>query len=48
MVGFNIQNKESLNDVYICPHCSLLLRNPLQLIDCGHRLCQSCADEQKE
>ena len=45
MVGFSLQNKESLDSVYICSHCLLLLRDPVQLIDCGHRLCQSCADE---
>ncbi|CAF3498906.1 unnamed protein product [Rotaria sp. Silwood1] len=47
MVGHRIQNKESLNPDYMCPCCSLLLRDPVQLIDCGHRMCQSCANEQQ-
>ncbi len=48
MVGYNIQNKESINSENICSHCLLLIRDPVQLIDCGHRICQSCLDEQKE
>ena len=27
-----------------CPHCEQLLNNPVQP-SCGHRLCQTCADE---
>ncbi|CAF1099435.1 unnamed protein product [Rotaria sp. Silwood1] len=47
MVGFNLQNKESVNSMYICSHCLLLLRDPFQLTDCGHRFCQSCINEQE-
>ena len=25
-----------------CSECSLLLRDPYQLINCGHRICKSC------
>ncbi|CAF1206684.1 unnamed protein product [Adineta steineri] len=47
MVGFRIQNIDSIKSIFICPKCLLLLRDPVQLINCGHRLCQSCIDEQK-
>ncbi|CAF2522346.1 unnamed protein product [Rotaria sp. Silwood2] len=47
MVGYRVQNKESFNPDYSCPCCSLILRDPVQLIDCGHRICQSCANEQE-
>jgi len=47
MVGFNLQNKDSLKSEYICQHCLLLLRDPVQLIDCGHRMCESCGNEQE-
>jgi hypothetical protein len=47
MVGYRVQNLESFNSEYICPCCSLLLRDAVQITDCAHRLCQSCADEQK-
>ena len=28
----------------VCSSCEKLLRDPVQLV-CGHRLCQSCADD---
>ncbi|CAF1258259.1 unnamed protein product [Rotaria sordida] len=45
MVGYRVQNTESFNPTYICSYCLLLLRDPVQLIDCAHRMCQSCANE---
>ena len=47
MVGFSSANIKSFNREYICTHCLLLLRDPVQLIDCGHRFCQSCTNEQE-
>jgi hypothetical protein len=46
MVGFRIQNLDTIPPVYCCPRCLLLLRDPVQLTNCGHRQCQSCIDEQ--
>ncbi|CAF2105030.1 unnamed protein product [Rotaria magnacalcarata] len=46
MVGFNAKNLDCIESFYICNFCSLVLRKPVQLIDYGHRLCQSCANEQ--
>ncbi|CAF3482644.1 unnamed protein product [Rotaria sp. Silwood1] len=46
MVGYNTQNLDVIQSSYICNSCSLLLREPVQLIDCGHRMCQSCVSEQ--
>ena len=31
-------------ELYTCTKCKLLLRDPVQPY-CGHRICQSCADE---
>ena len=28
-----------------CPYCKKLLREPRQLIGCGHRYCKSCIDK---
>jgi hypothetical protein len=48
MVGFDARNK-SIPDVrYTCPKCLLILRDPVQLSDCGHRQCQSCIDDQHQ
>ena len=42
MPGLQARNINTLHTRYICPVCSLILRHPLQINTCGHRLCQSC------
>ncbi|CAF3030963.1 unnamed protein product [Rotaria sp. Silwood2] len=42
MVGIDARNKHILDTKYICPVCSLILRDPVQLTECGHRQCQTC------
>ncbi|CAF4188247.1 unnamed protein product, partial [Adineta steineri] len=42
MVGFDAKNKSNLDSKYKCSDCSLILRDPVQLSACGHRLCHSC------
>ncbi|CAF0749034.1 unnamed protein product, partial [Adineta ricciae] len=42
MGGFNVKNISTLNPGYICPQCSLVIHDPVQLSECGHRQCQSC------
>ena len=34
------------NSNFICPSCNILFQEPYQL-DCGHRLCKSCVDNEK-
>ena len=46
MAGYRVKNLDSLNSESICPSCQLLLRDPLQTIECGHRLCRSCVEKQ--
>ncbi|CAF1046134.1 unnamed protein product [Rotaria sordida] len=48
MVGINAKNKHILDIKYICPVCTLILRDPVQLNECGHRQCQSCFDAEHE
>ncbi len=48
MVGFDAQNKGILDRKFICPVCSLILQDPVQLDTCGHRLCQSCSHIQNQ
>jgi hypothetical protein len=47
MVGFDCRDIDAVQSTYKCPHCSLLLRDAVQLLDCGHRMCQSCVDDQQ-
>ncbi|CAF1255510.1 unnamed protein product [Rotaria sordida] len=42
MSGFDAKNKLILDTKFICPACTLILRDPIQLTYCGHRQCQSC------
>ncbi|CAF1098537.1 unnamed protein product [Adineta steineri] len=48
MVGFNTSNRDTFSSNYICIICSLLLRDPIQLTECGHRQCKSCIDTQHQ
>ena len=50
MSGISVQRKifKGVDDEtfarHICPKCKLVLRDAVQPA-CGHRICQSCADE---
>ena len=46
MIGFDSRDIDTVQSIYKCPHCSLLLRDAVQIIDCAHRLCQSCLGDQ--
>ncbi|CAF4096236.1 unnamed protein product, partial [Adineta steineri] len=43
MVGFDAKNKETINSLYLCRSCGLILREPFQL-SCGHRQCKTCIE----
>ncbi|CAF3084046.1 unnamed protein product [Rotaria sp. Silwood2] len=43
MVGFDARNKDTINPLYMCRVCDLILRDPYQLF-CGHRQCKSCIE----
>jgi len=47
MVGFDAKNKNILDKKFICPTCSMILRDPVQLVNCGHRICRSCLPEHR-
>jgi hypothetical protein len=47
MVGIRVQNLDDIDSLYKCPNCSLLLQDAVQIIECGHRICQSCMNEQQ-
>ncbi|CAF1436781.1 unnamed protein product [Adineta steineri] len=48
MVGFDTKNRSNLDSKYKCSDCSLILRDPVQLTICGHRLCQFCFVNQNQ
>ena len=42
--GYNVDRLEDYEERYKCFFCRLIMRNPVQLIGCGHRICQTCLD----
>ncbi|CAF3778917.1 unnamed protein product [Rotaria sp. Silwood1] len=48
MPGFDARNKRVLDTKFICSVCSFILKDPMQLTCCGHRICQACLQRQHE
>jgi hypothetical protein len=42
--GYNIDSIEELKSRFLCIFCFLLIREPIQLTECGHRSCRGCFD----
>ena len=40
--GYDVEFVEPLKDDYVCVICLLVLREPIQIESCGHRLCKIC------
>ncbi|CAF1931031.1 unnamed protein product [Rotaria magnacalcarata] len=40
--GFDVDDIENKNSRFKCIFCSLLIQEPIQLIECGHRSCRGC------
>ena len=47
IVGFDVQNLDTIPEQYLCEICGYILREPYQL-SCGHRCCISCLEFLKE
>ena len=43
--GYEAEFVTTLPSEYECPICQLAYRDPVQLEECGHRLCYSCLQE---
>ncbi|UJR22220.1 hypothetical protein I4U23_025284 [Adineta vaga] len=48
MVGFDTRTINTFDTQFICQKCVLILHDPVQLTECGHRLCKSCVDIQEQ
>ena len=46
--GYDCDFVNEVYDDFICAVCSLVLRDPVQLEACGHRLCRTCYEGMKE
>ncbi len=40
--GYIIDGLEETNSRFKCIFCSLIMREPIQLTECGHRCCREC------
>lgn len=40
--GFVVDDLEHINSRYKCIFCSLIIKDPIQLSECGHRSCREC------
>jgi hypothetical protein len=40
--GYQIYGLEKADNRYKCPYCVLIMKEPIQLTECGHRTCKGC------
>ena len=46
--GFDAMFMEEIREEYKCVFCWLVIRDPVQIMSCGHRFCARCFDEYKK
>ena len=42
--GYDIDDLNNTNPRFTCIFCFLIVRDPIQLTECGHRACRECFD----
>ena len=45
LCGYPVNNINSYDEKYICPYCSLIIKEPIQFTECGHRACRGCFEQ---
>ena len=43
-VGYDVESVDILNQNFNCQICMFIIRDPVQLSECGHRFCKLCMD----
>jgi len=46
--GFDVSFVEEIRDEYKCVFCCLVIRDPVQIMSCGHRFCARCFEAYKK
>ena len=46
--GYDVELLNAVDRKYECQICLLILRDPVQLSECGHRFCKSCMNNHTE
>ena len=44
--GYKVDDMDNVPSRYKCIFCSLIIRDPIQLIECGDRCCHGCGQVQ--
>ena len=45
--GYKCDFVSEVPEDFLCVVCQLALKNPVQMADCGHRLCKTCFNQLK-
>ena len=46
--GYDATFVEEVPELYKCKVCYLVLRDPVLIVSCGHRLCSGCFERMKK
>ena len=46
--GYECDFVNEVPEDLVCVVCQLALKDPLQIADCGHRLCKTCFNQLKD
>ena len=46
--GYDVELLNTVDRKYECQICLLILRDPVQLSECGHRFCKPCMNNHTE
>ena len=46
--GYDLDFVSEVPEEFICCVCHLTLKEPVQIEDCGHRLCKTCFSQMKD
>ena len=42
--GYDFVFISAVPDDFVCPVCKLTMKDPMQIVGCGHRLCNICLE----
>lgn len=40
--GYIVYEMEKISDRFKCPYCHAIIKEAIQLSECGHRVCKAC------
>ena len=46
--GYDVDFISKVSEDWMCIVCTLFLKKPVQIADCGHRFCESCYEQLKD